>query len=64
MTENEETALLCNQRVEGFNGTMRGCHGNLFEIIQIEQDIIKLKCAKCGFGQTFRVVECLDPSSA
>jgi len=39
---------------------MRDCNGNLFEIIMVEQDIIKLRCIKCGFGQTFRVSECLD----
>jgi hypothetical protein len=64
MTEQDETALLCNQRVEGFNGEMRDCNGNLFEIIMVEQDIIKLRCIKCGFGQTFRVSECLDLPSA
>ena len=60
MTEQDETALLCNQRVEGFNGDMRDCNGNLFELIKVADDIIKLKCVKCRFGQTFRVSECLD----
>jgi len=47
-------------QVEGFNGLYRACGCNIFEIIMIDGNTIKIKCARCGDAKTFKVVECLN----
>jgi len=59
MTEGE-ISLTCMNQVEGFNGLYRACGCNIFEIIMIDGNTIKIKCARCGDAKTFKVVECLD----
>lgn len=61
MTENNEMILLCKERVESFkDGETRDCNSNLFEVILVDRETIRLKCAHCGNAKTFRVVECLN----
>ncbi len=57
---NDDVGLLCVNEVEGFNGTMRPCGCNIFEIIKVSGDTIKIKCARCGDSKTFKVMECLE----